>query len=66
MLGAMVWWEVVRPDGGRVVAFVSEFAAAVWARGLGVAWEVWRKVLRVWAAAGVTVVHLWVAAVQGS
>ena len=60
LLGAMVWWEGVRVGPLRQVAFVTEFAADLWARGYGVAMEVWKVALGYWEQYGITEVHLWV------
>ena len=59
----MVWWEVVLREDGVRVAVVTELAAALWARGWGVASRVWAYALARWEEGGVGEVHLWVRAV---
>ena len=58
-----MWWEVVQREDGVRVAFVTELAAALWARGWGVASRVWAYALARWVEGGIGEVHLWVRAV---
>ena len=58
-----MWWEVVLREDGVRVAVVTELAAALWARGWGVASRVWAYALARWEEGGVGEVHLWVRAV---